>query len=349
MLNVLLLLAAAQIPAASSIEIVPHPKERHFKGLRQLTFGGQNAEAYWSADGKWLTYQSLQPGYPDEQVFIMRADGSAKRLASTGKGRCTCSYFSPDGRWLYFSSTHDKNEGPQPPVDHSRGYVWRVNPQFSLFKLDARALKEGRTALPIPILDKDAYVAETTIAPNARFLTFTSDFEGDLEIYRSDLSGKNIKRLTSFEGYDGGPFISWDSKKIVYRRSSIKSPSELEEYKTLLKEHLVRPSKLEIWIMDADGKNNRQVTSLGAASFAPFLHPDGKRIIFSSNFEDPKGREFDLYLIGVDGSGLERITHTGEFDGFPMFTRDGRRLVFASNRNSRIRGETNLFVADWTG
>lgn len=328
---------------APSAPIAPASGETHLTSLRQLTFGGQNAEAYWSADGKKIVYQSRQPEYPDEQIFVMNADGSGKRMVSTGLGRCTCSYFSPDGKWLYFSSTHAKDKGPQKHVDMSKGYVWMVNPAFSMYRVSTKA---GQ-AKPELVLDRGGYVAETTIAPNGRYMTFTGNFEGDPDIYRADLKAKKITKLTNEVGYDGGPFVSWDSKKIVYRRDAIEDNQELQDYKALLAENLVRPGKLEIFIMDADGKNKRQVTNLGAASFAPFLHPDGKRIVFSSNYGDPKGREFDLFLINVDGTGLERLTHSPEFDGFPMFDRTGKHLVFASNRNGKVRGETNVFTADF--
>lgn len=323
-------------------KVVPlMPEEKHFTKVTQLTFGGQNAEAYWSKDGKQIVYQTLQPGYPDEQIFTMNADGSNKQLISTGLGRCTCSYFSPDGKYIYFSSTHERNPGPQKKLDHSKGYVWMVNPDFIMYRWNI-AKKKLET-----VYKANGYVAETTIDPNGKYLTFTSDKDGDLEIYRSKLDGTDVKRLTNHPGYDGGPFVSWDGKKIAYRRDLIQTPTELEDYSGLLKEHLVRPTKLEIWVMDADGKNNRQVTKLGKASFAPFVHPDGKRIIFCSNWEDPKGREFDLYMINIDGTNLERITYSGQFDGFPMFTKDGKKLLFASNRNSSVPGETNVFVADW--
>ncbi len=317
------------------------PRETHLTNVRQLTFGGQNAEAYFSKDGSTITYQTLQPGFPDEQVFQMNTDGSAKRLISTGKGRCTCSYISPDNKYIYFSSTFATNEGPQKKLDRSKGYVWMVNPEFALYR---RNLK---TNVLETVLNVNGYVAETTIDPNGRYMTFTSDKDGDLEVYRADLMAKKITRLTNEQGYDGGPFVSWDGKKIVWRRDLIESEEERADYVALLKEHMVRPSKLEIWIMDADGKNQKQVTSLKSASFAPFLHPNGKQIIFCSNYGDPKGREFDLFVINVDGSGLEKVTHTGDFDGFPMFSRDGKKLIFASNRYGSVPGETNLFIADW--
>lgn len=320
-----------------------NPDEKFFGQVRQLTFGGQNAEAYWNVDGTKIVYQSRQPGYPDEQIFVMNADGSGKRLVSTGKGRCTCSYFSPDGKWIYFSSTHERNEGAQKPVDMSKGYVWMVNPELALYRVSA----DGGATKPEPVIVKPGYVAEATLAPNGKYLTFTGSFDGDLDIYRADLDGRNIQKLTSEPGYDGGPFVSWDSTKIVYRRDVLDSEAERQDYESLLHEHMVRPGKLEIWIMDADGRNKRQVTRLGAASFAPFLHPDGKRIVFSSNYGDPKGREFDIWMIRTDGTGLQRVTYTPEFDGFPMFSRDGRKLTFASNRFGSVKGETNVFVADW--
>lgn len=321
--------------------IPSNPQEKHLANIRQLTFGGQNAEAYWSKDGKQIIFQSRQPEYPDEQIFVMNADGSNKRLVSTGKGRCTCSYFTPDGKGIIFSSTHAKNEGPQKAVDMSKGYVWMVNPDFSIYhaNLDGSGIR--------PLITKNGYVAETTVDPNGKYITFTGGFEGDLEIYRAKPDGTGIRRLTNEVGYDGGPFVSWDGKKIVYRRDLNASPQEIEDYKHLFQEHLVRPSKLEIWMMDADGSHKKQITKLACASFAPFLHPDGKRIVFSTNYGDPKGREFNIWMINTDGSGLEQVTFEPEFDGFPMFTADGKKVVFASNRYGSVRGETNIFVADW--
>lgn len=322
-------------PYAASAE------EPNLKNILQLTFGGQNAEAYWNFDGTKITFQTRQPAYPDEQIFTMNADGSNKTLQSTGVGRCTCSYFTPDNQWIYFSATHEYDRGAQKPIDMSKGYVWMVNPWFAMYRT-----RPGSGEMQL-VLRKFGYIAETTIAPNNQFMTFTGNYEGDLEIYRANLDGSNIVKLTDEIGYDGGPFVSWDSKKIVYRRDAIESKEELGDYRSLLKENLVRPGKLEIFIMDADGKNKRQVTKLGAASFAPFLHPDGKRIIFCSNNGDPKGREFDLFMINVDGTGFKQITKTPEFDGFPMFSRDGKKLVWATNRGGSVRGETNIFVADW--
>ncbi|HRJ26221.1 MAG TPA: hypothetical protein PLO61_01775 [Fimbriimonadaceae bacterium] len=338
-------------PAPDSAAAPLDPRETRLSNARQLTFGGQNAEAYWNVEGTRLVYQARLPGFPDEQIFVMNADGSNKTLVSTGLGRCTCSYFSPDGEWIYFSSTHSRVEGPQPPIDMSKGYVWMVNPNFALYRtrtddLRAAGNRRDRTTAE-PVLRRRGYIAETTISPDGKFMTFTGDFDGDLEIYRADLDGSNLKKLTDEYGYDGGPFVSWDGKKIVYRRDTIDNRQEAEDYKALLKQDLVRPGKLEIWIMNADGTQKRQVTRLGAASFAPFLHPNGRQIIFSSNAGDPNRRDFDLWLVNVDGTGLKQITFTPEFDGFPMFSKDGKKLVWASNRNGKVRGETNVFVVDW--
>jgi Tol biopolymer transport system component len=275
-----------------------------------------------------------RPAVAGEFLVVPCADGRIYRLRLDGR---------PSGlaNEQTFRWSHETDPGPQKPLDFSKGYVWMINPAYAMYKTrpDGSQLTK--------LIDKNAYVAETTIAPNGKYMVWTSTFEGDLEIYRSDLNGGNIKRLTNEVGYDGGPFISWDSKKIVYRRQPENTPQEIKDYKALLGQNLVRPTSLEIWVMDADGSNKRQVTHLNCASFAPFMMPDEKRIIFSSNYGDPAGREFDLYVINIDGTGLEKITTSPEFDGFPMFTRDGKKLAFASNRNGKVKGETNLFVADW--
>ncbi|MCH7905020.1 MAG: PD40 domain-containing protein [Armatimonadetes bacterium] len=327
-------------PDSLSVPLVS--RESHLRNVRQVTFGGQNAEAYWNLDGTKIVWQSTQPGFPDEQIFVMDADGSNKTLVSTGLGRCTCGYFSPDGQYVYFSSSHRTMKGKQPPVDHSLGYVWMVNPAFDLYRRDVGTWKlESVLSLP-------GYLAETTLAPGGQYMTFTSDFEGDLDIYRADLNGFGVKKLTDEFGYDGGPFVSWDGKTIVFRRSPLDMTAEERgDYSRLLADHMVRPGEMEVWIMNADGSNKRQITHLGGANFAPFLHPDGETIIFGSNHTDPRGREFELYTINVDGTGLERITFIDEFDGFPMFSRDGKKLIWASNRYNKVQGETNIFVADW--
>ncbi len=191
------------------------------------------------------------------------------------------------------------------------------------------------------------YDAESTISPTGDRIVFTSMRNGDLDLYSMNLNGTDVRQLTSEIGYDGGAFFSWDGSLIVYRGWHYTDSVASAEYLTLLGQNLVRPSRMELFVMNADGSEKRQVTDNGAANFGPFFHPDNKRIVFASNVADPKGRNFDLYVINIDGTGLERITFNETFDGFPMFTRDGKRIVFASNRNGKVRGETNLFIADW--
>ena len=318
------------------------PQERHLRNIRQLTFGGENAEAYFSRDDARLTFQSTRPPYACDQIFTMATDGSDVRLVSTGKGRCTCSYYFPDGSRILFSSTHLASPDCPPRPDMSHGYVWALYDTYEIFtaRPDGSDVKR--------LTDSPGYDAEATIADDGSRVVFTSTRDGDIDLYSMKLDGTDVRRLTKDVGYEGGAYFSPDAKKIVYRARYPESDAERAEFKALLAKGLIRPTKLEIYVMDADGSNRRQVTSLGAASFAPYWHPDGKRIIFASNVADPKGRNFDLYIVNADGSGSpERITYNDTFDGFPMFSHDGKRLVFASNRNDKIAGETNIFIADW--
>jgi TolB protein len=270
----------------------------------------------------------------------MRADGSAPRRVSTGRGRTTCGYFFPDGSRILYSSTHEASAECPPRPDMSQGYVWPLyDYQLYTARPDGSDL---RPLAPAP----GTYNAEATVSKDG-WIVFTSTRDGDLELYKMRLDGSGLTRLTGTPGYDGGAFFSADGKRIVFRASRPAGPEELAEYRSLLARKLVRPGKLEIFVMNADGSGVRQVTRLGAASFAPFFHPDGKRILFASNVGDPSGRNFDVYMVNDDGSGLERITTNETFDGFPMFSPDGRKLVFASNRNGSRPGETNVFVADW--
>jgi len=316
------------------------PQEKHLRNIRQLTFAGENAEAYFSSDGKKLIFQSTRDGRECDQIYTMNIDGSDVKMVSTGEGRTTCSYFFPGDKRILYSSTHLGAKQCPPRPDFSQGYVWAVYDTFDIFTAnpDGSNLKQ--------LTNTPGYDAETTINRQGK-LVFTSKRDGDLDIYTMDANGENVKRLTNELGYDGGPFWSYDGKQIVYRAYHPQTEKEKADYTSLLKQNLIRPTVLDIWVMNADGSNKHQVTNLNKASFAPYFFPDGKRIIFSSNVADPKGRDFDLYMINVDGSGIERITYNNTFDGFPMFSPDGKKLVFASNRNAAKQGETNIFIADW--
>jgi TolB protein len=331
------------------------PNERHLENITQLTFGRQNAEAYFSFDGSKLIFQSTND-WPDDtrsgtsgfgestqglgcyQMYVMDLLTGSRRRVSTGTGATTCGYFFPGDRRVLYSSTH--LAGPHcPPKPKTEGrYRWALD-DYEIFsvKLDGQQVHR-LTATP-------GYDAEATVSPDGKSIVFTSVRDGDLDLYSMNLDGTHVRRLTNELGYDGGPFFSPDSQRIVYRASHPQDSTELEKYQALLRQNLVEPGQLEIFVMAADGSNKQQVTKNGASNFAPFFHPDGHRIIFASNQQD-RG-SFQLYLIGDDGSSTEQITTKGSFNSFPMFSPDGRKLVWVSNRGAKERGEFNIFLADW--
>jgi TolB protein len=323
--------------------IQPHPKEVHLRNIRQITFGGENAEAYFSLDGKKVIFQSTRDPYKCDQIFTMNRDGSNVKLVSTGKGRTTCGYFAPDGKRVIYASTHLGAPDCPPPADRSEGYVWPIYRTFDIFsaKLDGTDLKR--------LTSTDGYDAEGTISPDGKKIVFTSARDGDLEIYDMNLDGTQQRRLTNEVGYDGGAWHSQDGQYIVWRASRPKTPEEVTQYKNLFAKNLVMPTKLEIMLMRADGSDKNNLTHNGAANFAPYFHPNGRQIIFASNVNNPNPRSpnFDLYLMNRDGTGLEQITFDEGFDGFPMFTQDGKQLIWGSNRHGKTEGETNVFIADW--
>jgi TolB protein len=332
--------APAPTPRGAPAALLEPREEKFLANVRQLTFGGQNAEAYWSADGRQLIFQSDEGALPCDQIFTMDADGSHRRRVSNGEGKTTCSYFFPTGDRILYASTFRASPQCPPKPDRSRGYVWALD-DYDLYT--ARA--DGTDVHPL--FSSPAYDAEATLSPDGRTVVFTSARDGDLEIYTMNADGSNVKRLTHAPGYDGGPFFSDDGKKIVYRADHPEAAEDLARYRENLARGTYAPRALEIRVMLADGSGDHGVTSNGAANFAPYFLPGGKEIIFSSNVADPKGRDFDLYLIREDGTGLTRVTFSPDFDGFPMLTRDGKRIVWASNRNGQKPHETNIFVADW--
>jgi Tol biopolymer transport system component len=317
------------------------PREVHLKNIRQLTFGGENAEAYFSADGRQLILQSKRDDLECDQIFVMDVESGEVRLVSTGGGKTTCSFFFPEGERILYSSTHLSGEACPPPPDRSRGYVWRLDPEMEVFTANADGTDVTR------ITDHWGYDAEATISPDGETIIFTSLREGDLDLYTMRPDGTDLRRITTELGYDGGAFYSRDGSRIVWRASRPETEAEVSAYRELIEANAIRPMNLEIFVADADGSNARQVTSNGAANFAPYFFPDGRKIIFSSNVADPKSRNFDLWIVDEDGQALEQVTFDPEFDGFPMFSPDGKQLVFASNRNGKVQGETNIFLADW--
>ena len=328
-------------------------EETHLRNIRQLTFGGNNAEAYWSKDGKQLVFQSDWDKINSQgcdQIFVMNTNGTALengeqyQLVSSGKGRTTCSYFMPDDRIVY-ASTHESNPACPEPVMFNQGrYVWPIYASYDIYT----AAKNGSdTQL---LIGGEGYDAEATVSPDGKYVIFTSTRTGDLELWRFEIATGELMQLTDGLGYDGGAFFSHNSQKIVWRASRPEG-EEADTYRALLKDGFVEPKALNVFIADIDGSNVQQVTNLPGANWAPFFHPDDQRILFTSNHHsvEQDGRLFDVFMIQIDGSNLEQVTHSGTFDAFPMFSYDGKQLVFASNRNEEgvESRDTNVFIADW--
>jgi len=325
-----------------------YPEEKYFKSIRQITFGGDNAEAYWSWDDQQLIFQSNNEawGMECDQMFLMDVEesfkGSKPPMVSTGFGRTTCAYFLPDNEHYVYGSTHlaDK-ECPEVPLRRNGAYVWPVYDSFDIFVADL----EGN--ITAQLTNEPGYDAEATVSPKGDKIVFTSTRSGDLELYTMNLDGSDVQQITDELGYDGGAFFSPDGSKLIFRASRPKTPEAIKKYKDLLAEGLVEPTDMELFICNADGSDLRQLTFLGNANWSPFFHPSGQKILFSSNFEAEKGFPFNLYFIDIDGKNLERVTHGETFDAFPVFSNDGKYLAFSSNRNNGGTRDTNLFIAEW--
>ncbi|MBT4478321.1 MAG: hypothetical protein HOC66_02825 [Flavobacteriales bacterium] len=326
------------------------PKEKHLQNIKQLTFGGDNAEAYFSFDDTRLVFQLKNPdiGIDCDQIYVTdwENDNMEKKLppmVSTGLGRTTCSYFMPGDTTVIYASTHlgDDNCPKEPEKREDGAYVWPIYSDFDIFVADLKG------NIVKQLTNEPGYDAEATISPQGDKIVFTSDRTGDLELYTMDIDGSNIKQVTFGLGYDGGAFFSPDGTKLIFRSSRPESNEEIKVYKQLLSEGLVKPTKMELFICNVDGSDLKQITNLGNANWAPFFHPSGNKVIFSSNHKSEKGFPFNLFMINIDGTDLEQITFDGVFDAFPMFSYDGKKLVFSSNRNNGGTRATNLFIADW--
>ncbi|ULQ53632.1 TolB family protein [Flavihumibacter fluvii] len=328
-----------------------YPEETHFKHLRQLTFGGDNAEAYFSFDSKWLIFQrtNAKEGLPCDQIFIAKVPANAEepfqpKMVSSGKGRTTCPYFLPDGKRIIYASTHLGGDECPPVPDRSRygnRYIWPLYASYDIFMADTsgKILKQ--------LTHAKGYDAEATVSPDGKKMIYTSDKDGDLELYIMDLKSGKEKRITHTVGYDGGAWFSRDGKKLIWRASRPQTPEEIKEYKDLLAEHLVAPTRMEVFTSNIDGSDVKQVTSLGQANWAPVFMPDSKRIVFASNHEYKRGFPFNLYMMNGDGSNIVKVSRDKGFDAFSMFSYDGKKIVFCSNRNNGGTRDTNIFVADW--
>lgn len=336
---------------SSLSDTVHYPEEKHFKNIQQLTFGGDNAEAYWSYDGKYIVFQRTNPkeGLNCDQIYMGKVpqhpgEKFEYKLVSTGKGRTTCPFFTKDGKHIIYASTHLAADSCPPIPDRKKygnRYIWPLYDSYDIFMadLDGNIVKQ--------LTHAKGYDAEATLSPDGKKMIYTSDKDGDLELYIMDLKSGKEKRVTHTVGYDGGAWFSPDGKKIIWRASRPQTEAQVKEYKELLAEGLVAPTNMEVWVADADGSNARQVTAYGQANWAPAFMPDSKRIIFASNHEYKRGFPFNLYTINGDGSNLQKISRDKGFDAFPMFSPDGKKIAFCSNRNNGGTRDTNIFIADW--
>lgn len=339
------------IPVQGPGDTILYPEETHFKNVQQLTFGGDNAEAYWSYDSKYLVFQRTSPkdGIPCDQIYLGKVpeksgDKFDYKLISTGKGRTTCPFFTKDGKHIIYASTHLGADTCPPTPDRKKygnKYIWPLYNTYDIFMadLDGKIVKQ--------LTNSKGYDAEATLSPDGKQMIYTSDKDGDIELYIMDLVSGKEKRITSMLGYDGGAWFSPDGKRLIWRASRPKTEAETKEYKDLLAEGLVAPTNMEVWVANADGSNAHQVTSYGKANWAPAFMPDNKRIIFASNHEYERGFPFNLYTINDDGTNLHKISRDKGFDAFPMFSPNGKKIVFCSNRNNGGTRDTNVFVADW--
>jgi TolB protein len=340
-----------QTAEQTSSDTLAYPEETHFKNLQQLTFGGDNAEAYFSYDGQWLIFQRTQPkdGINCDQMFIGKiptqpGEKFEYKMVSTGKGRTTCGFFTKDGKHVIYASTHLGGDDCPPIPDRSKygnRYIWPLYDSYDIFMadLDGNIVKQ--------LTNSKGYDAEATLSPDGKKMIYTSVKDGDLDLYIMDLETGEEKRITSELGYDGGAWFSPDGTKIIWRASRPKTPEEIKEYKELLAEGLVAPTNMEVFIANADGSDAKQITSFGQANWAPVFMPDSKRIIFASNHEYSRGFPFNMYILDEDGKNLQKVSRDKGFDAFPMFSPDGKKIVFCSNRNNGGTRDTNIFIADW--
>lgn len=315
--------------------------DSHLDNFRQLTHGGQNAEAYWAPDGKRLIFQSTRPPNECDQMYIMNADGSDQHMVSNGKGRTTCGFFLPDNKHIVYASTYEASPACPTPPDRSKGYAWGVFPAYDIYLAtdDGKILKN--------LTHSPGYDAEATVNYRTKRIIYTSLASGDLDLWTMDIDGSNKKQVTSAIGYDGGADFSPDGTRIAWRGNHPSTPETMARYKDLLSNNLVTPMKMELMIADSDGKNMKEITDYGCASFAPAFTNDGKKIVFASNKLNCDGRKFELFMVNVNGTGLEQITNFGGFTSFADISPDGKKLVFVSDYNAKERYEFNVFTADW--
>jgi Tol biopolymer transport system component len=330
--------AGSSTAPALSAEEVTRLESQHLKAIRQVTYGLARAgEGYFSPDGRSIIFQAVphfpasiyHRSKPDEdgyQIFLAELnENAAAKLVSTGKGRCTCSFFHPNGKSILFASTHlspsDEAERPKGPAySRTARYRWEFPESMDIFAADL----DGHGL--VRLTDAPGYDAEGSYSPDGSQIVFTSFRDGDAEIYIMNADGTNARRITRAKGYDGGPFFSPDGKRIIYR--SDRRNNDL----------------LQIYINNPEGTAERALTSNEFVNWGPFWHPDCRHIVYATSKHGHSN--YEIYLMDVDTGREERITYHEGFDGLPVFNPDGKRLMWTSSGRTDDR-KSQLFIADF--
>jgi TolB protein len=310
----------------------------YLKNIKQLTFDYARAgEAYFSPDGKLIIFQAEEKGEnPFYQIFVQDLQTGRARRVSPGAGRTTCGYFRPDGRRIIFASAHTNPHFKEEAADElrkraeeatsgrRRRYEWVFDPYMRIYEAD---LDGGNLRL---LTDAPGYNAEGSHSRDGKQIVFCSNRDGNLELYIMAADGGNVRKLTNAPGcYNGGPFFSPDGQRVIFRADRHKK------------------DELQVYVINADGTDERQLTQIDGVAWAPFWHPDGKHIVYTSAVHKPNQRpNYDLYWMNVETGKTTRLTFAPGQDVLPVFSPDGKKLMWTSNRDGLMPG-TQIFVADF--
>jgi len=320
-------------------------RKMSIENVKQLSFQGDNGEAYFNSDDSKVIFQSKRNNNNCDKLYIVDINGNNLTEFVANDGAFTCAYFSLDDRYIFFSSTmHLGSECPEIYKDpNPRKYIWPLR-DYEIFRYDNGAVKQ--------LTNYSGYNAETTTHPFEEKVIFTSLRDGDINLFEMDYNGENVKQITSEYGYDGGAFYSPNGENIVWRAWYPTSDEEISMWKNNLAKKFIESVPLDIYVAKNDGSEKQRLTSNGATNWAPSWHPDGKHIVFSSNMDDWRedynayGSNFELYMINIATKTLTRLTNNDTFDSFSVFSKNGKKIVFSSNRDAENPRNTNIFIAD---